>query len=75
MKDTVLPCVCTGRKPNIGDSVYFGMPILRVSNTMNGPEYSVVCPNCGRGGPPEYKSANAALRAWNKLQQKEVSVW
>lgn len=34
MKTTVIPCVCCDHKPDTGDSVYYGMPQLRITADM-----------------------------------------
>lgn len=68
MKMSVLPCICCEK--NNEDSAYFGMPILKVNNTLEKPEFVAVCPKCGRGGPPESFSAETALKRWNRMQNK-----
>lgn len=67
MKTNVLRCKCSQREPNGGDSVYYGMPHLRV--TSDGNYFECYCPNCGRGGSTQYKSAYLALKAWNEMQR------
>lgn len=64
--DHIETCVCIDHKPTTVDSVFYGMPQLRVSV---GQEWKVFCPNCGRGGCKEYKSRYLALVDWNKMQQ------
>lgn len=66
--DRVLPCVCLGYKPTCTDSIYAGMPQLKV--TPNGGWFEVYCPNCGRGGAFQYKSAYLALKHWNNMQER-----
>ena len=68
----IVPCVCIDHKPDAADSVYYGMPQLKVSGGIdNGTQfYSPYCPNCGRGGCNEYKSAYLALKAWNEMQER-----
>lgn len=63
--DKIIPCVCIEHEPTTADSVYYGMPQLKVSK---GQEWTAYCPNCGRGGCGEYTSSYKALRAWNELQ-------
>ena len=67
MKLNVLKCVCFKEicEPG-GEGCYDGMPILRVTSNMN--YWEAFCPNCGRGGLIQYKSAYLALKAWNAMQ-------
>lgn len=67
----IIPCVCIDHKPDVSDSVYYGMPQLKVSGGLeNGIQfYSPYCPNCGRGGCSEHKSAYLALKHWNEMQE------
>ena len=55
----IIPCVCIDHNPDVSDSVYYGMPQLKVSGGFDTSMqfYSPYCPNCGRGGCAEYKSA------------------
>lgn len=66
--ETIIPCICRDHDPTVADSVYYGMPILRVNNTLVGSEYCAVCPNCGRGGGIASKIAGQAIKEWNKMQ-------
>lgn len=67
----IVPCVCTERRPDASDSVYYGMPQLKVSGLNSGTQfYAPYCPNCGRGGCTEYRSAYLALKSWNKMQER-----
>lgn len=50
--DRVLPCVCLGYKPTCADSIYAGMPQLKV--TPDGGWFEAYCPNCVRGGRKSY---------------------
>ena len=67
----IVPCVCVDHKPDVMDSCYYGMPQLKVSVGFVDTSrqfYTPYCPNCGRGGCIEYKSAYLALKGWNKMQ-------
>ena len=64
MKLKVLRCVCS--ENSVENSVYTGMPCLKVTSDMN--FWEVFCPNCGRGGFFQYNSAYLALKAWNAMQ-------
>ncbi len=65
--EKVLPCVCIDHEPNAGDSVFYGMPELKIAGYHGKPLYTPYCPHCGRGGIEQYKSAYLALKAWNEL--------
>ena len=67
----IIPCVCIDHIPDASDSVYYGMPQLKVSCGLGASMqfYSPYCPNCGRGGCAEYKSAYLALKSWNEMQE------
>lgn len=67
--DKILPCVCCDHEPNSGDSVYYGMPLLKVCGGKPETFFEVYCPVCGRGGAFQFKSAYLALRDWNEMQQ------
>ena len=72
--DRIIPCICTGHEPTDADSCYYGMPQLKVTGGMmpNGKVenyFEAYCPNCGRGGMFQYKSAYLALKDWNELQE------
>lgn len=45
--DHIETCVCIDHEPTVADSVYYGMPQLKV---IKGQKWSAFCPNCGRGG-------------------------
>ena len=62
----IIPCICCDHEPNAGDSVYYGMPQLKV--TQGSEFFEAYCPNCGRGGMFQHKSAYLALKHWNELQ-------
>lgn len=68
----IIPCVCIDHKPDVGDSVYFGMPQLKVSVGIDTGKqfYSAYCPACGRGGCTEFRSAYLALKNWNDFQNE-----
>ena len=68
MKTKITPCICCDHEPDVGDSVYYGMPQLRVTDDMEYFEY--YCPNCGRGGCLQFKSAYLAIKNWNKMQER-----
>lgn len=63
----ILPCVCTQDADLTADG-YAGMPILR---TYGGADnyFNYQCPNCGRGGLLQFKSAYLALKDWNEMQR------
>lgn len=65
----ITPCVCCDHESTGADSVYYGMPILRVSGnyTPHKQLWDVKCQNCGRGGLFEEKSPYLALKKWNDL--------
>lgn len=63
--DHIETCVCIDHEPTAADSVYYGMPQLKVTK---GQEWSAFCPNCGRGGCLDFKSQYLALAHWNKMQ-------
>ena len=67
MKTDIIPCICCDHEPDYGDSVYYGMPQLKVTDKMD--YFEVYCPNCGRGGMFQYKSAYLAIKEWNKMQE------
>ena len=67
--DRVLPCVCLVHKLTCADSIYAGMPQLKV--TPDGGWFEAYCPNCGRGGSLQYKSAYLALKHRNNMQGKK----
>lgn len=64
----IIPCICCTHTPNCGDSVYYGMPTLKVTDGMN--YFEAYCANCGRGGLIQYKSAYLAIKGWNEMQQR-----
>ena len=53
-----------------GDSVYYGMPQLKVCGGKPHTYFEVYCPNCGRGGLLQFKSAYLALKDWNEMQEE-----
>lgn len=65
----IIPCVCCDHEPNSGDSVYYGMPQLKVCGGKPETYFECYCPNCGRGGLIQHKSAYLALKDWNRLQK------
>lgn len=68
--DKILPCVCCDHEPNSGDSVYYGMPQLKVRGGKPKTFFEVYCPVCGRGGCQQFESAYLALKDWNKMQRE-----
>lgn len=66
----IIPCVCCDHEPNSGDSVYYGMPQLKVCGGKPETYFECYCPNCGRGGLIQHKSAYLALKDWNRLQKQ-----
>jgi hypothetical protein len=69
--DRVETCVCCDHEPTVADSCFYGMPQLKISPSYTGKYWFVVyCPNCGRGGLIEYKSAYLALKHWNEMQKR-----
>lgn len=70
-KTGIHPCICVSPEPSPADSVYCGMPQLKVYADGNGrPLYTAVCPVCGRGGYPDRKTAETAIADWNKMQDQ-----
>ncbi len=72
--DKISPCVCCGRKTNGGDSVYFGMPMLRVCGGKPETYLEAFCPKCGRGSLLQFKSAYKALKEWNSIQREQIKL-
>lgn len=68
--EKILPCVCIDHKPTDADSVYYGMPQLKVCGGKPNTWFEVYCPNCGRGGFFQDKSAYLALKRWNEMQEQ-----
>ena len=70
--EKIIPCVCIDHMPDSGDSVYYGMPQLKVSCGIKplSQFFSAYCPNCGRGGLSEHKSAYLALKHWNEIMER-----
>lgn len=64
--ERVVPCVCLDHQLTVADSVYEGMPQLKVEPS--GKFFTAYCPKCGRGGCVQYKSEYLALNHWNKMQ-------
>ena len=69
--DHIETCVCIDHEPTAADSVYYGMPQLKVTK---GQKWSAFCPNCGRGGCLDFKSQYLALADWNKMQLKQKNL-
>lgn len=68
--DKILPCVCCDHEPNAGDSVYYGMPQLKVCGSGGKEWYTAFCPVCGRSSfGIQAKSAYLALIDWNRMQE------
>ena len=72
MKTKISYCICCDHVPDSGDSVYYGMPILRVTSDMS--HYSIYCPKCGLGGLNEYASPYKAVLEWNELQERARAI-
>lgn len=70
--DKITPCICIDHEPTVADSVYYGMPQLKVSgcNVTHKQFWSAYCPKCGRGGSMEEKSAYLALKKWYEIQNQ-----
>ena len=68
MKTTVIPCVCCDHKPDVGDSIYYGMPQLKITGNME--YFEIFCPKCGRGGLMQWGSAYQAVKHWNDVQRR-----
>ena len=73
--DKIIPCICCDHQPTEADSVYYGMPILKVtggtlSNGKTVNFFEAQCPRCGREGLLQHKSAYLALRKWNEMQER-----
>lgn len=69
--DYIIPCICCEHPPSVSDSVYYGMPILKVANSITAHKqfWAYQCPNCGRGSCKEFESSYLALKDWNVLQR------
>lgn len=67
MKSKIIPCICCDHEPSAADSVYYGMPQLKVTQSMD--FFEIYCPNCGRGGLLQFKSAYLAVKNWNEMQE------
>lgn len=67
------PCICCDHEPNAGDSVYYGMPLLRMGP--NSIDWVAFCPKCGRSGLIEERTSYLALKRWNYMQKhvKEIA--
>lgn len=69
--DKITPCICVEHIPEAGDSSFYGMPQLQVTQIWHGHQYyTPFCPNCGRGGLSQYKSAYLAFKGWNEMQER-----
>lgn len=69
--DEIIPCVCCDHERNSSDSVYYGMPHLKVCGGKPNTYYEAYCPICGRGGcGTQFKSAYLALKYWNEVQKE-----
>lgn len=69
--ESIHPCICVEHMPETGDSCYYGMPQLKVTQIHNGTIwYTPFCPNCGRGGLSQFKTPGQAYKYWNELQEK-----
>ena len=68
--DKIIPCVCIDHEPTCGDSVHYGMPQLKVAGGGKNQRFTPYCPNCGRGGCSEHKSAYLALKDWNEMMER-----
>lgn len=65
----IIPCVCIDHKPDAADSVYDGMPQLKVYQCAVGKQlWTAYCPSCGRGGCMDQESVYLALKTWNEMQ-------
>ena len=69
--EKIMPCICVEHLPESGDSSYYGMPQLKVTQIFQGKLwYTHFCPNCGRGGLNQFKTPEQAFRDWNELQER-----
>ena len=72
LNETIRPCVCMA-KAEANNSMYAGMPAL-IPTRNDDPEryphvyWEIKCPRCGRGGILQFKTVNAAIKHWNKMQ-------
>ena len=69
--DHIETCFCIDHEPTCADSVFYGMPQLKVTGGGDHQWFTAYCPNCGRGGCIEHKSAYLALKHWNDIMQRE----
>lgn len=67
MKTKIIPCICCDHEPTCADSIYYEMPQLKVTQNME--YYEIYCPNCGRGGMLQFRSAYLAVKDWNEMQK------
>lgn len=66
MKTSIIPCICSEKSED--DSIYCGMPQLKVTKNME--YFEIFCPNCGRGGLFQFKSPYLAVKDWNDMQKR-----
>lgn len=64
---TIETCTCCDHKPDGGDSVYYGMPHIKISANNDKLSYTAFCPNCGKTDTATAKSAHLALKNWNRM--------
>lgn len=70
MKIKIIPCICS-EPIDENESIYDGMPQLKVTNLNKNCDtqfYTPFCPKCGRGGLLQFKSSYLALKHWNEMQ-------
>ena len=72
--DHIETCICADHEPTCADSVFYGMPQLKVTGGGNNQWFTPYCPNCGRGGCSEHKSAYLALKHWNNMQIRQKNL-
>lgn len=69
--DKIIPCICCEHPPSSVTGPWdYGMPILIPHNAGEHRQlWDARCPNCGRGGFMEEKSAYLALKKWNSIME------
>ena len=76
--DRVMPCYCSKDTYDSSVSSYDGMPQLKVTDVYRGKMFfEAYCPKCGRGGLFQFRSAYLALKHWNEMQRKllTIDIW
>ena len=71
----ILPCICCDHTPDCGDSVFYGMPALKISQRIDGELlYTPFCPKCGYESMFQYKSVRKAIIEWNVVMNRMAGI-